>query len=61
MHDPANNVCNLCGGTGVITTELEERWLDRDSFEAVTAPAADLWNQGKMHAVARSDRQEVSA
>lgn len=56
MHDPANNVCNLCGGTGWITEELDRRWYSRDSFEGVTAPAADLWNQGKIHAVARERR-----
>lgn len=57
IHEAANNVCNLCGGTGVITAELEERWLDRDTFEAVTAPDPDLWNQGTLHAVA-CDRRD---
>lgn len=53
MHDPGNNVCNLCVGTGRTTTELDKRWSSRDSFEAVTAPDADLRNQGKLHAAAR--------
>ena len=57
MHDPANNVCSLCAGTGVITSELEDRWRARDTFEAVTAPDADLWNQGKIHTVARERRE----
>lgn len=56
MHDPASNVCNLCAGTGAITKELDRRWFSRDSFESVTAPDADLWNQGKIHAVARERR-----
>jgi len=53
FHDPANNVCNLCGGTGRVTEELDERWYSRGTFESVTAPDADLWNQGKLHAVVR--------
>ncbi|GAB6863195.1 hypothetical protein ACFR97_10175 [Haloplanus litoreus] len=53
MHDPTNNVCNLCGGTGRITAELDERWYSRNAFESVTAPEADLWNRGTLHAVAR--------
>ena len=57
MHEPANNTCNLCAGTGVITAELEERWLARDAFEGVTAPDADLWNQGTIHAAARERRE----
>jgi len=57
MHDPANNVCNLCGGTRCITSELADRWSHRDAFEAVVAPDADLWTQGKLHAVAREHRE----
>ena len=53
IHDPANNACNLCAGTGVITTELKEHWLDRDTFGSIIVPDADLWKQGKLHAVAR--------
>ncbi len=45
--------CNLCAGTGVITTELKEHWLDRDTFGSIIVPDADLWKQGKLHAVAR--------
>lgn len=56
MHDPANNICNLCAGTGYISEELESRWLAREWGEAVRAPDPDLWNQGKLHQVARERR-----
>lgn len=51
MH--GDNTCALCNGVGRITRELADRWRQRDSFEAVTAPDADLRRQGKLHAVAR--------
>lgn len=54
MH--GNNSCNLCAGVGRISHELADRWRNRDSFEAVTAPDADLHLQGKLHAVARDRR-----
>jgi hypothetical protein len=57
MHDPANNVCSLCGGTVRITRDLDERWSQRGVGEAVTAPEADLWNQRKLHAVACERRE----
>lgn len=57
FHDPRHNVCNLCAGTGRITKELEERWYSRGVGESVTAPDADLWNQGELHAAARDRRQ----
>jgi len=61
MHDPANNVCNLCGGIGEISAELDERWFLRDSFGAVATPDPDLRRQGKLHAAAReSHDREVS-
>jgi hypothetical protein len=53
MHDPTNNTCNLCEGLGRITRELARRWRQRESFESVTFPAADLRARGKLHAVAR--------
>lgn len=56
-HDPTKNVCNLCGGTGRLTEELDERWFSRDPFDSVTATDADLRNQGKLHAVARERRK----
>jgi hypothetical protein len=56
MHAPSNNVCNLCGGTGRVTKELDQLWHERDTFESVTAPDADLWNQRKLHEVARERR-----
>lgn len=57
MHDPANNVCSLCAGTGRITKELDQRWHQRDAFESVTAPDPDLWKRGLLHQVARERRE----
>jgi hypothetical protein len=57
MHDPVNNVCSLCGGTGWITKELDRRWHNREPFEAVTAPDPDLYVRGKLHAAARERRE----
>ena len=56
MH--GNNTCNLCEGIGRITKELADRWSRREPFEAVTAPDADLWARGTLHAVARERREE---
>lgn len=56
MH--GNNLCALCEGVGEITTELRDRWWDRDAFESVTLPDADLRRRGKLHAVARERREE---
>jgi hypothetical protein len=53
MHDPTNNTCNLCEGLGRITCELARRWRQRDSFDSVTLPDADLRARRKLHAVAR--------
>lgn len=51
MH--GDNTCKLCEGLGRITRELDERWWNREPFESVTLPDADLWARGKLHAVAR--------
>ena len=62
MHEPANNVCNLCEGYGEISDELDERWHQRDTFESVTKPDADLRARGQLHAVARERHdREVTA
>jgi hypothetical protein len=55
--DPRNNVCKLCAGTGRITKELDRRWCSRGVGESVTAPDADLWNQGRLHAAGRERHQ----
>jgi len=59
MH--GDNLCALCEGIGVISEELADRWRQRDAFEAVTAPDADLRARGTLHAVARERRQEVGS
>jgi len=51
MH--GNNTCKLCEGIGRITRGLARRWRQREAFESVTLPDADLRARGKLHAVAR--------
>jgi hypothetical protein len=53
-----DNLCALCEGVGRITKTLDERWFSRDTFEAVTATAADLRVRGKLHAAAREYRND---
>ena len=53
MHGFQNNICNLCGGIGLITETLGRRWRSRDAFEGVEATDADLYAQGTLQAVAR--------
>ena len=53
MHDPGNNVCNLCDGLGRITRELDKRWYSREEFGTVEIPDADLRARGKLHAAVR--------
>lgn len=60
MHDPTNNTCNLCEGIGRITRELADRWHQRDPFESVTLPDADLRARGKLHAVARERHRSTT-
>ena len=39
MH--GNNRCKLCGGSGVISKELADRWRARESFGSVEVPDKD--------------------
>lgn len=59
MH--GDNLCALCEGHREITRELEGRWYNRDSFEAVTLPDADLRARRKLHAVARERYRDTDS
>jgi len=57
MH--GENTCTLCEGLGRITSELADRWRQRDTFESVTLPDADLRARGDLHAIVRERHDRV--
>lgn len=57
MH--GDNTCRLCEGVGRITRKLARRWQQRETFETVELPAADLRARGRLHVVARARYEEA--